>query len=155
MSLYVFHQGDLPILDLQVDRGSDFSAWQTQWESYVSLSGPSEESAVKQVQALTLCFSHETLTIVDNLSLTTEDRKSVTAIIRAIKKYVTGHINELVKRQNFRCRTQQPGESFDDYLVSLRELVKTCNFCSDACMQKCVRDQIIEGLLDDDTVEHH
>ena len=131
-----------------------FQAWQTQWESYMSLCGLSEEPAVKQVQALTLCFSHETLTIVDNLGLTTEDRKSVASIISAIKKYVAGHINESVERRNFRRRIQQPGESFDDYIVSLRELVKTCNFCNDGCVQKSVRDQIIEGLLDGDTVEH-
>ena len=50
-------------------------------------------------------------------------------------------------------RVQQPGESFDDYLVSLRELAKTCNFCSAECSQKSIRDQIIEGLLDGDTIE--
>ena len=153
-SSYVFRQGDLPKLELQIDRGSDFSAWQTQWELFMSLPGLGEETAVKQVQALTLCFSRETFTIVNNLGLTTEDRGNVTSIISAIKKYVAGHINESVERQNFRRRTQQPGESFDDFLVSLRELVKTCYFCNDACTQKSLRDQIIEGLLDGDTVEH-
>ena len=48
---------------------------------------------------------------------------------------------------------QQTVESFDDYLVSLHKLVKTCNFCSDACTNKNIRDQIIEGLLDADTTE--
>ena len=37
--------------------------------------------------------------------------------------------------------------------MSLHELVKTCNFCSNACTQKNIRDQITEGLLDADTVE--
>ena len=37
--------------------------------------------------------------------------------------------------------------------MSLRELAKTCNFCSDQCTQKNIRDQIIKGLLDGDTVE--
>ena len=52
------------------------------------------------------------------------------------------------------------GESFDDFLIALRELVKIYKFCSDACMQKSIhdqiiegRDQIIEGLIDGDTVE--
>ena len=62
-------------------------------------------------------------------------------------------MNETVECRNFCRRTQQVGESFDDFLVSLRELVKTCNFCYDACTQKNIQDQIIEGLLDDDTVE--
>ena len=98
----------------------------------MSLSGLSEESAEKKVQALTLCFSRETLLIVQNLGLSDEERKNVAAIISAIKKYIDGpHINESVERRNCRRCTQQQGETFDDYLlVVLRELVKTCNFCS-------------------------
>ena len=150
---FTFRQGDLPKLDLQIDRGSDVTAWQTQWESYRSLSGLDKEPAAKQVQALTLCFSRDTLSIVQNLGLTEEQRGSVDETIRAIKRYVDGHTNETVERRNFRQRAQHPGEPFDDFLVSLRDLVKTCNFCSDACTQKSLRDQIIEGLLDGDTVE--
>ena len=57
---YVFRLSDLPKLDLQVDRGTDFEAWKTQWTSYSTLSGLSGESAATQVQALTLCFLRET-----------------------------------------------------------------------------------------------
>ena len=150
---YVFRQGDLPKLDLQVDRGTDFTAWKAQWEAYRSLSGLDKESQVKQVKALTLCFSRETLTIVDNLGLTAEQRGSVTSIVEAMQRYVEGHINGSVERRNFRRHVQQPGESFDDFLVSLRELAKTCNFCSADCIQKNIQDQIIEGLREGDTVE--
>jgi len=150
---YVFRQGDLPKLDLQVDCGVDFKAWKTQWSAYTSLSGLDKQSAPKQVQALTLCFSRETLTIVDNLGLTEEQRGDATCIVEAIQRYVEGQINESVERRNFRRRTQQPGEAFDDFLVALRELAKTCQFCSDECTQKNIRDQIIEGLIDGDTVE--
>lgn len=150
---YVFRQGDLPKLDLQVDRGTDFKAWQTQWDAYLSLSGLDKQSPAKQVQALTLCFSRETVTIVDNLGLTTEQQANAGEIIKAIKRYVEGQVNESVERRNFRKRIQQPGECFDDFLVSLRELAKTCNFCSDGCREKNIRDQIIEGLLEGDIVE--
>ena len=150
---YVFRQGDLPKLDLQVDRGTDFSAWKAQWEAYMNLSGLDKEPQNKQVQALTLCLSRETLTIVDNLGLTKANRGKVESIVEAMQRYVEGHINESVERRNFRRRVQQPGEMFDDFLVSLRELAKTCNFCSDECTQKNIRDQIIEGLIDGNTVE--
>ena len=147
---YVFRQGDLPKLDLQVDRGTDFKAWKTQGEAYINLSGLDKEEQSKQVQALTLCFSRETLTIVENLGLTVTQRGNVKDIVDAIQRYVEGHINESVERRNFRRRT---GESFDDFLVALRELAKTCKFCSDACTQTNIRDQIIEGLIDGDAVE--
>ena len=91
--------------------------------------------------------------MVQNLGLTEEQKGSVDKIIRAIKRYVKGHINKTVERRNFRRRTQYSGKSFDDFLVSLREFVKTCNFCSDECIQKSICGQIIEGLLDGDTVK--
>ena len=150
---YSFRQGDLPKLDLQVDRGSDFKAWKSQWEAYLSLSGLSTQSAAKQVQALTLCLSYETVTIVDNLDLSEEQRGSVKEIVGAIQRYVEGLVNKSVERRTFRRRMQQPGETFDDFLVSLRELTKTCKFCSKDCTDKNIRDQIIQGLLDGDTVE--
>ena len=46
-------------------------------------------------------------------------------------------------------------ESFDDYVIALRDLVKTCNYCTAMThvSTKALRDQIIEGLRDGDTVE--
>ena len=118
------------------------------------LSGLADQPQSKQVQALTPCFSRETVTIVDNLGLTVADWGDAGKIVNAIQSYVAGQINESVEHRNFRSRTQQQGESFDDFFVSLRELAKTCQVCSDACCQKNIRDQVIEGLLDGDTVEN-
>ena len=64
-----------------------------------------------------------------------------------------GHVNESRTLKLNHRRVQQQGESFDDFLISLRELVKICNFCSEACTQKSIRDQIIEGLRDADAIE--
>ena len=114
---------------------------------------PVWEVADKLVQALTLCFARETVTIVDNLGLTRAQRESVEDTITAIQQYVDGQVNESVERCNFHRRVQQTGETFDDFLVSLRELVKTCKFCSEDCLRKNIRDQIIEGHLVGDTVE--
>jgi len=91
---YTFRTGDLPRLDLQVDRGTDFKAWKTQWEAYLSLSGLGTQNQTKQVQALTLCFIRETLTIVENLGLSETQRGSVEAILTTLQRYVKGQINE-------------------------------------------------------------
>ncbi len=153
MTLYVFRQGDLPKLNLQVDWGMDFKAWKTQWDAYLSLSGLNREDQTKQVQASTLCFSRETVTVVDNLGLMAEQRRNANHIVDTISWYVAGQLNESLERRNFWRHSQQPGESFDDFLVSLRELAQTCNFCSDLCIQKGIRNQIIKGLIEGDKVE--
>ena len=71
---YAFRPGDLPNLDLQLDRVAGFKALKSQWMPNLSLSGLYKQGAAKLVQAklvqaLTLCFSHETVTIVENLGL--------------------------------------------------------------------------------------
>ena len=52
----------------------------------------------------------------------------------AIQRYVQGQVNELVERCNFRKWVQQPGETFDDFLV------ETCKFCTEECTHKNIRD---------------
>ena len=93
------------------------------------------------------------LTIVNNLGLTTEQRTNVTSIVEVMQWYVDGHINGSFEQRNFRRRVQQVGESFDDFLVPLRELAKTCNFCSDRCTQKNLRDQAYFIMINGDAVE--
>ena len=106
-----------------------------------------------QYNILRLAFSRDTANFVDNLGLATEDKKKVAKIIDALTKHMEGAVNETVERRNFCKRRQHAHETFDDYLVSLRELIKTFQYCTDACVSKVLRDQIIEGLQDGDTVE--
>ena len=92
--------------------------------------------------------------IVNNLGLNTEQKKGVDVIIRAIKNHIDGHRNESMEQYTPRRQIQQPGKTFDDYLVALRELAKTRNFCSEECGLKNIRDQIIKGINDGDIVEY-
>ena len=119
-------------------------------ELYFTSCAPFCTRLVGLAQALTLCFARETITIVDNLGLSADQRGSV---VSAIHRYVQGQVNESVERQNFRKRVQHPGETCDDFLVSLRDLSKTCKFFAKECTRKNICDQIIEGLLEGDTVE--
>ena len=80
---YTFQLSDLPKLDLQVDKGMDFTAWRIQWECYCNLSVLARQAEEKQVEAFNLCLSRETLAIVQNLGLTNAEKKDVTTIIQA------------------------------------------------------------------------
>ena len=104
-SHYTFRQGDLPKLGLQVDRGTEFTAWCRQWESYSSLSGLSKEDQATQVKALMLCLSRETLSIIHNLGLTEEQMKQPQAIITAMRVYVDGHLNDVQPSKKEKCST--------------------------------------------------
>ena len=91
--------------------------------------------------------------IIHNLRLRKNEMKNTAAIIKAMQRHIDGHINETVECRNFQRRMQHPGEPFDDFLISLRELAKICKYYSESCMQKSIRNQVIEALNDGDTVE--
>ena len=150
---FTFRKSDIPHLDLDIDRGSNFTSWKEEWDAYLLVSGLSKEKAATQYNVLRLAFSRETALIVSNLGLSDENKQNVTSIIKALTEHVEGTVNETVERKAFRKRRQHRGESFDDFLVTLRDLVRSCNYCSDECTNKAIRDQIIEGISDDDTVE--
>jgi hypothetical protein len=88
--------------------------------------------------------SQGTLNVVENLGLTNAQRKDQAQIIAALKLYVDGQVNETTELPNFRQRSQHDGESFHDFLVAMWELAKTCNFCSNDCLQKAIRDKIMD-----------
>ena len=66
------------------------------------LFGLDKEAPDKQVIALTLYFSREMLTVIDNLGLSEEQRSKVALIIDAIQCYVEGHINKSMEQRDFR-----------------------------------------------------
>ena len=95
-------------------------------------------------------MSHETLTSRESWPYRRADQAQ---IIAGLKRYIQGRINETVERRNFRQRKPASGETFDDYLVSLRELTKTCNFCNNDCLLNNLRDQLVEGIIDPEVVQ--
>ena len=84
---YTFRAGDLPKLDFDIDRGSDFLAWEKQWNSYMTLSGLADSDAAIQVHALQFCMSRETLTIMENLGLTDAQKADQAQIIAGEHSY--------------------------------------------------------------------
>ena len=148
---YTYRQSDIPLLDIEVDRGTDFRAWKKEWESYVQLSGLHAEQDATKVHVLTRAFSRATITVVENLGLTDAQKADITQTVEALQNHVDGQVNEMVERHAFRGRKQQQGESVDDYVVALRELAKTCNFCDNNCTQRAIRDQLTEGIRDNQT----
>ena len=103
---------------------SEFKEWRAQGDTYTSLSGLAKQEQVMQVQALTLCFLWKTITIVKNTGLTAAQHQDGTQIVVEISEWVEGQINESIERHHFCQRHQQPGESFDNFLVHLQNWLR-------------------------------
>ena len=118
-------------LDVASARGELFRIWRERWEDYVLLSGLERAEPRVQIAALRDCLTDDTIRVLRNLELSERDRGDVNKSIDALERYANGQINEVIERKKFNERVQSQGESVDDFLTSLKELARSCNFCDE------------------------
>ena len=70
-------------------------------------------------------------------------------ILAKFDSFAIGEINECYERLVFHNRNQQQSEPFEQFLTSIRVLVKSCN----ACRNSTLRDRIVLGVIDRDVQE--
>ena len=139
-------------LDLSTDRGDAFKVWKERWEDYFLLSGIKSMDPRVQMAALRACLSDDTLRVVRNMDIEDFKKNDISTVIKQLETYAIGQVNEVLERKRFNSREQAEGETFDDFLTSLRDLSRSCNFCR-SCNESLIRDRIVMGLRCADTVQ--
>ena len=114
-------------LDLSTDWNA-FRLWNGRLDDHFLLSGIEDMKPRHQMATLRACLSCETLRIVGNRELQ-ETEKNITVILQRLEDYAIGQVNEVVERKWFNSRIQAEGETFNNFVMSLRDLVRSCNFC--------------------------
>ena len=142
-----------PKLDVSLTKGTSFLTWRELWNDYSLVNDLEEIDAKKKVALLRLNMVPETVEVVNNLCLSEADKAIPDKILDALEKHILGRVNVTMENRNFRKRCQEKNEAFDDFLVSLRQLATTCEFCNDNCRNRAIRDQIVEGHNDQDVVK--
>jgi len=66
-----------------------------------------------------------------------ESSKVLDSVVKKFEEYCIRQTNETFKRYLFNSRSQKEDESIDHYVLALRTLAKSCNFC------QCLHDSLI------------
>ena len=137
-------------LDISADRGELFAVWEQQWKYNALLSGLTQQPIDMQMAILRSCISDYTLKIVRDLS--SDAQKTPDTVIDALRMHARGQVYVVMEHLNFNLRSQHAGELFDDFIMDLRDLAKTCDFC-DTCEESLIRDRVVVGIRDSDIAE--
>ena len=147
---------NLPLPEkLEISSGTLVNNWRKfkrAWENYevaAQLKDLKNPESNKERRAATLLTSlgSDALDILDGLAFDDEtQRKNPDAILARLEQYCIGEVNESFERYNFNKRDQEPHESIDAYVSSLRRLAKTCNYGQ--LTDSLIRDRIIAGIRD-------
>lgn len=104
-----------------------FNTWKKLFDNYL-LAIVGDEFFTERKRALLInCLGTEGQRIYNTLALTAD---SYDGCLLALKTFFCPKANVVAERYRFMLLAQAVGESMNHYLVPLRELVKTCDFCT-------------------------
>ena len=73
-------------------------------------------------------------------------------IMDMMEKHCIGEVNKIYERYCFNRRDKLPMETVDNFVVELKTLAKTCNFCN--CLRdSLMRDRIVLGIKNEQTTK--
>jgi hypothetical protein len=147
--------GSPPPFDLEAERDS-FAVWEERWKIFLALStidevlDPAARPAYKTNQ-LKSCLSTTTLQAVLSAGLTAVQLADHDEIINLLRTRCNAGRNRHVWRHQFAICFQLPNQSADNWLCSLRDISRKCEFGQDFCAlcePTRILGQLISGVAD-------
>ena len=141
-----------PLLNLQPPPSFDFATpddwprWRRRFEQFRSASDLSTAAAGKQIGTLLYCLGEEAESVLISVNATADDRKDYDKVLQLFDGYFQVRRNVIFERARFNRRAQQPGETAEQYIMALYNLVATCNYGD--LEQEMIRDRLVVGIRD-------
>ena len=141
---------------------NDFARWMQRWLDFCACQHLDRQSGETRLAALRSCLDDDLLRYIEQgvikFDVPMGEVLGDTHFIAGLKAYIRSQQNPLLDRIKFFKRYQQTGESFDEFLTSLKELYVACDFSFDDSCVKCkendtelLRDRVVIGISDDAT----
>ena len=121
--------------------------WRERWQCYAMATELCKKDKEVQVSVLLTVIGPEAHKVFHTFQLTAEERKDVKKVLEAFQNYCQPFQNTAFERYRFNLRGQRPGESFEQYVTSLRQIALRCNF-ETITPDEILRDRIMFGITD-------
>ena len=96
------------------------------WDAFATVSRIYKQSDEYQLATIIMCLGEARVEVYNALSFNNEaDRHSLAAVLLKMEQHFIGTMNVTYERFVFSTRTQGQGETFEQYLLAVRTLVKT------------------------------
>lgn len=133
--------------DFTGDVASRWGTWKRQVEWYIKTTRNDEGNEEVIVGALLTLLGSEGLRIYDTFVFANrDDAKKIGPVLQKFSDHFEPRRSECFERFKFLKRAQKQGESCENWLVDLRNLVKNCAYGNQ--VDSVLRDQIVMGVAD-------
>ena len=102
--------------------------WRKCFEQFRVASGISAESEVHQINTLLYCLGEEAENVLTSTNITDEDWKKYKDMLAKFDSFLKVRKNMTIEQACFNSRCQQEGETSEQYIAALYNLVDTCDY---------------------------
>uniref|UniRef100_A0A1X7T6M4 Retrotransposon gag domain-containing protein n=1 Tax=Amphimedon queenslandica TaxID=400682 RepID=A0A1X7T6M4_AMPQE len=122
----------------------EWPKWRKRFEQFRIASGLSGDAAAKQVNTLLYCMGDESDAILDSMKVTEVERGDYTVVLRKFDDFFKVRRNVIFERARFNRRSQQEGESTEEFIMELYRLVENCDYGE--FQDEMIRDRLVVGI---------
>ena len=122
----------------------EWPRWRRRFEQFRIASGLSTDTAEKQISTLLYCLGEEADSVLTSMNITEEERKVYKTVLSKLDAYFKVRRNVIYERARFNRRSQQPGETVEQFIMALYELTDTCNYGE--LKDEMIRDRIVVSI---------
>jgi hypothetical protein len=136
--------------DLSLD-GNVAENWRRFKNSYMNFelaAGIIEKKAEQRIAIFLNAVGEDGRELFNTFSLSQEEKKDFDTVFQAFEDHCVPKTKVVYERYCFYKRDQRDGEPFDNFLMDIRKLVKTCKFGTDEQTDSMLRDRIVLGVCD-------
>ena len=124
----------------------EWPKWRRRFEQFRVASGLVKEDEERQVNTLLYCLGEDADDVLTSTNISDENRKKYTEVLQKFDSHFKVRKNVIFERARFNARAQGEGESIEQYITSLYNLVEHCEY--GPLKEEMIRDRLVVGIRD-------
>ena len=124
----------------------DWQKWKRRFEQYRHASGLATGTEQRQVSTLLYCLGEQAEDVLSSTGISEDDRKKYSEVMSKLDDYFKVRKNVIFERAQFNRRNQLPGETVEEYVTVLFNLVDSCHYAE--FKEEMLRDRLVVGIRD-------
>src|SRR5258705_5539742 len=130
---------------------AEWPRWYRRFDRFRRASGLATQPSGEQVNTLIYSMGDQAEDIIHSFHLTEEQSGDYDVIVTRLENHFIVRRHTVFERLRFYSRTQEEGETVDEFVTALHALSKHCNFA--AMHEEMLRDRVIVGIRDRNLAE--
>ena len=124
----------------------EWEKWKKRFELFLSASGLDKEEETRKVSTLMYCLGEDAEGVLVSTNIGDDDRKRYKEVMSKFDEYFKVRRNIIYERAKFNTREQREGETADEYITALYELIETREYGT--LKEEILRDRLVVGIRD-------